>query len=84
MDGLAGYDAIILSDIGSNTLLLPPPSGCTGDRAEPPSKLIRDWVRTGGGLLMMRRLFQLPGHRRSGPLAPHPRRGGPAGHLPTL
>jgi uncharacterized membrane protein len=51
--GLAPYAAVILSDIGANTLLLHPD---TFERSEPtPDRLaaIADYVRAGGGLLMV-------------------------------
>lgn len=50
---MAEYDAIILSDIGANTLLLHPD---TFERSEPkPDRLlaIRDYVDGGGGLVMV-------------------------------
>ena len=52
MEGLAEYDAIILSDIGSNTLLLPPRVWLQSQTTPNRLKLIRDWVAQGGGLLM--------------------------------
>jgi uncharacterized membrane protein len=51
--GLAAYDAIILSDIGSNTLLLPPAVWMHSRTAPNRLKLIRDWTADGGGLLMI-------------------------------
>jgi uncharacterized membrane protein len=50
---LAAWDVVLLSDIGSNTLLVPP---ATFARFEPrPNRLatLRDWVRGGGGLAMI-------------------------------
>ena len=50
---LAAYDAVILSDIGANTLLLHPD---TFERSRPmPNRLalLRDWVAAGGGLVMV-------------------------------
>ena len=50
---LDAYDVVMLSDIGSNTLLVPP---ATFARFEPgPNRLavLRDWVRGGGGLAMI-------------------------------
>ena len=52
MDGLAPYDAIILSDIGANTLLLPPAVWLQSRIVPNRLKLIRSWVEAGGGLLM--------------------------------
>ena len=53
VDELARWDVVLLSDIGSNTLLIPP---ATFARFEPrPNRLaaLRDWVRGGGGLGMI-------------------------------
>ncbi|MEO8669422.1 MAG: glutamine amidotransferase [Bauldia sp.] len=51
---MAAYRAIILSDIGANTLLLPAPSFIRSQRA-PANRLalMRDFVANGGGLLMV-------------------------------
>jgi uncharacterized membrane protein len=52
-DELGAWDVVLLSDIGSNTLLIPP---ATFARFEPrPNRLaaLRDWVRGGGGLGMI-------------------------------
>ena len=51
-EGLAPYDAIILSDIGSNTMLLPPQVWLESRIMPNRLKLIRDWVGEGGALLM--------------------------------
>ncbi|MBK9944663.1 MAG: cytoplasmic protein [Kouleothrix sp.] len=51
--GLAAFDVVILSDIGSNTLLLHPD---TFERSRPmPNRLalLRDYVAGGGGLIMV-------------------------------
>ena len=53
VEELAGYAAVILSDIGSNTLLLHPD---TFERSAPrPDRLaaVRDYVAAGGGLVMV-------------------------------
>jgi uncharacterized membrane protein len=53
LEGLARYNVVILSDIGTNTLLLSP---VTFDQGRPsPNRLmlLRDWVRGGGGLIMV-------------------------------
>ena len=59
--GLAGYDIIILSDIGANTLLLPPVvwqrSQCVPNRL----RLLKDWVAQGGNLIMMGGYFSFQG-----------------------
>lgn len=53
LDALQAYDAVLLSDIGSNTLLLPPDtfvrSKATANRCD----LLRDYVHQGGGLAMI-------------------------------
>ncbi len=52
-DALARYDVVVLSDIGANSLLLPP---AVLDRSETrPNRLrsLADWVRGGGGLVMV-------------------------------
>lgn len=46
------YDVVLLSDVGSNTLLLPPVVFDQGRPATNRLKLLRDWVRGGGGLMM--------------------------------
>ena len=51
--GLSGYDAIILSDIGANTLLLHPDVWLHGKTVPNRLKLIRDWTHEGGGLMMI-------------------------------
>lgn len=51
--GLAEYRAVILSDIGSNSLLLPPEVWLHGRTVPNRLKLIRDWTAAGGGLLMI-------------------------------
>ena len=84
MAGLDAYDAIILSDIGANSLLLPPAVWLQSTTVPNRLKLIRDWVEKGGGLLMVGGYFSLPGHRREGALAPHAGRGRAARHLPAL
>lgn len=47
------YDAVILSDIGANTLLLPPDVWIHSRRFPNRLKLLRDYVRRGGGLVMV-------------------------------
>jgi uncharacterized membrane protein len=60
-DGLAVYDALILSDIGANSLLLPPDVWLHGRTVPNRLKLIRDWTRDGGGLLMIGGYFSFQG-----------------------
>lgn len=52
LDELSDYDVVILSDIGSNSLLLPPQVFEEGRRAPNRLKLLREWVNGGGGLMM--------------------------------
>lgn len=47
------YDAIVLSDIGANSLLLHPDVWLLGKPVPNRLKLIREWTRRGGGLVMM-------------------------------
>jgi uncharacterized membrane protein len=53
MDELRRFDVVILSDIGSNSLLFHPEMLNQGIRHPDRLKLIRDYVREGGGLLMI-------------------------------
>ena len=83
-EALAAYDAVILSDIGSNTLLLHPDTWIHSKRdAEPAARaegLCRERRRpVDGG-----RLLQLPGHQRRRALSRHAGRGGAAGRYPAL
>jgi uncharacterized membrane protein len=52
-DELAGYGCIILSDIGTNTLLLAPATWERGERTPNRLELLREYVRQGGGLIMV-------------------------------
>lgn len=61
MEGLSSYDAIILSDIGSSTLLLPPAVWLHGKTMPNRLKLIRDWTAQGGGLVMIGGYFSFQG-----------------------
>lgn len=53
MEELKKYDLVILSDIGANTLLLPAPTFAKSQFLPNRCNLIRDYVRTGGALLMV-------------------------------
>ncbi len=53
LDGLAAYDVVVLSDIGSNSLLLHPDTFVRGERTPNRLKLIADWVGKGGGFMMV-------------------------------
>lgn len=53
MEELRAYDCIILSDIGSNTLLLPADTFVRSIRRPNRCQLIKDYVLEGGALLMV-------------------------------
>lgn len=59
--GLGQYDAIILSDIGANSLLLPPDVWLHMRTVPNRLKLIREWTLGGGGLLMCGGYFSFQG-----------------------
>jgi uncharacterized membrane protein len=61
LDGLQRYDAIILSDIGANTFLLSPDVWLHGKPTPNRLKLIREWTRVGGGLVMIGGYFSFQG-----------------------
>lgn len=50
---LAGYGCVILSDIGTNTLLLAPATWERGERTPNRLELLREYVLGGGGLVMV-------------------------------
>lgn len=52
LEGLSRFEAIILSDVGANTLR-PRSVWLSGEPPPNRLKLIREWTRAGGGLLMM-------------------------------
>jgi uncharacterized membrane protein len=52
LEELDAYDVVLLSDVGANTLLLPPVVFEEGRRAPNRLKLLREWVNRGGGLMM--------------------------------
>lgn len=53
MEELKEYSAVILSDIGANTLLLPTATFGRSENKPNRTKLLRDYVLEGGGLLMV-------------------------------
>ncbi|WEX75041.1 glutamine amidotransferase [Sinorhizobium numidicum] len=61
MAGLDDFDAIILSDIGANSLLLPPDVWLHSRTVANRLKLIRAWVDKGGALLMVGGYFSFQG-----------------------
>ncbi|WP_299970994.1 glutamine amidotransferase [uncultured Roseobacter sp.] len=52
-EDLDAYDVLMLSDIGANTLLLPPDVWLRGERVPNRLKMIESWTRNGGGLIMI-------------------------------
>jgi uncharacterized membrane protein len=53
VDLLRSFDVVVLSDIGANTLLLPDRSYVRSERSGNRLHALADWVRSGGGLLMV-------------------------------
>lgn len=53
MEEMKKYDAVILSDIGANTLLLPAATFARSEKKPNRARLIRDYVLDGGALLMI-------------------------------
>ncbi|WP_337269162.1 glutamine amidotransferase [Oryzifoliimicrobium ureilyticus] len=60
-EGLSSYHAIILSDIGANSLLLPPDVWLHGKPVANRLKIIREWTAKGGGLIMAGGYFSFQG-----------------------
>ncbi|MFC9253628.1 glutamine amidotransferase [Amycolatopsis thailandensis] len=52
LEELDAYDVVLLSDVGSNTLLLHPDTFTRGRPTPNRLKLLREWVTNGGGLMM--------------------------------
>ena len=52
LEALGDYDVVLLSDIGANTLLLPPETWLHGKPSPNRLALLRQWVEAGGGLGM--------------------------------
>jgi uncharacterized membrane protein len=52
-EGLNSYAAVVLSDIGANSILLPQEVWLQGKAMPNRLKLLRDWVYQGGGLVMV-------------------------------
>jgi uncharacterized membrane protein len=61
LEALEAYDALVLSDIGSNTLLLHPDVWLHGKPVANRLKLIAQWVQAGGGLVMAGGYFSYQG-----------------------
>lgn len=53
MEALDRFDAVILSDIGTNSLLLHPDTFIKSQRTPNRLKLLREWVKGGGALVMI-------------------------------
>lgn len=51
-DALQEWDAVILSDIGANSFVLPPETWLEGKRTDNPLVSLATWTRDGGGLMM--------------------------------
>lgn len=49
---LAAYDAVVISDIGYNSFVLPPETWLDGRRSGNPLLALAEWTRAGGGLMM--------------------------------
>jgi uncharacterized membrane protein len=50
---LRAYEVVVLSDIGANTLLIPPATFARGERHPNRLDALRDWTLGGGGLAMV-------------------------------
>ena len=61
MDALLAYDAVVLSDLGSNTLLLHPDTWIHSKPTPNRLRLLRDYVSGGGGLLMFGGYYSFQG-----------------------
>ena len=61
IEALRSYTAVLLSDIGANTLLLHPDVWLHGKTVPNRLKLIREYVRTGGGLAMIGGYYSFQG-----------------------
>ncbi len=61
MEALSAYDGVVLSDLGANTLLLHPDTWIHSKPTPNRLKLIRDYVRAGGGLLMFGGYYSFQG-----------------------
>lgn len=61
IDGLRIYDAVILSDVGANTLLLHPDTWIHSRPTPNRLRLIKSYVEAGGGLLMVGGYYSFQG-----------------------
>ena len=60
-EGLAAYDAVILSDIGANTLLLHPDTWIASKRTPNRLRSLKTYVERGGGLMMVGGYYSFQG-----------------------
>ena len=60
-EGLAAFDTVILSDIGSNTLLLHPDTWIASKRTPNRLRSLKAYVEDGGGLLMVGGYYSFQG-----------------------
>ena len=61
LDALDAYSVVILSDLGSNTLLLHPDVWFRGETVPNRLKLLREWVGRGGALMMIGGYYSFQG-----------------------
>jgi uncharacterized membrane protein len=61
IEALSAYDAVVLSDLGSNTLLLHPDTWIHSKTTPNRLRLLRDYVKGGGGLLMFGGYYSFQG-----------------------
>jgi uncharacterized membrane protein len=61
LEGLRAYDAVILSDIGSNSLLLHPDTFALSRPTPNRLRLIKEYVGKGGGLMMIGGYYSFQG-----------------------
>jgi uncharacterized membrane protein len=61
MEALSAYDAVVLSDLGANTLLLHPDTWIHSKPTPNRLRLLRDYVGKGGGLLMFGGYYSFQG-----------------------
>lgn len=61
MEALSAYDAVVLSDLGANTLLLHPDTWIHSKPTPNRLRLLRDYVGNGGGLLMFGGYYSFQG-----------------------
>jgi uncharacterized membrane protein len=52
VEAFSAYDVVVLSDIGADSILLHPDTWLRGKRTVNRLKVLAEWVRAGGGLLM--------------------------------